>query len=396
MSEAQDAIELHPQTLRIDEHLEKLEDEIDWLGRLTPTNIDAIWTGFKDSGFKKAPAFEYEALPDDLTDMRRELLSLHFHDFDSPMFEALLIEKQRELDRQIELVRFRDRPGFVLTSLDLFGNVSESLLAAARTIRDEVPVIDAGPRDADADAVIACGEEEMAAYRERSSEFRQKVVKNPNRGTQLVTIQGNLHVACDYEIERARIIPLLAHEIGTHSVTRHNGRLQPLRVLECGLADYDRMQEGLAVLAEYLCGYLPASRLRVLAARVEAAHMAVLDCEMPEIFATLYEDYKLDEHSAFHTALRAKRGGGLTKDAVYLRGIMEIMDYLANGGDFEILFVGKFALKQLHTLERLIDEGLLLKPDLLPRYLDDLDAMKRLDRVRTLDITQLYQESSES
>ena len=156
------------------------------------------------------------------------------------------------------------------------------------------------------------------------------------------------------------------------------------------------MQEGLAVLSEYLCGYLPAARLRVLAARVEAAHMAVTEASMAEIFACLFDDYKLDEHAAFHTALRAKRGGGLTKDAVYLRGIMEVMDYLAGGGDFEILFVGKFALKQLHTLEKLIDEGLLLKPDLLPRYLDNLDAMKRLDRVRTLDITQLYQESSES
>ena len=64
-------------------------------------------------------------------------------------------------------------------------------------------------------------------------------------------------------------------------------------------------------------------------------------------------------------------------------------------GDFEILFIGKFALKQLHTLEKLIEDGMLLKPDLLPRYLDDLDAMKRLDRVRSLDITQLYQESPE-
>ena len=200
-------IELHPQTLRIDEKLERLEDEIDWLGRLTPTNIDAVWTGFCESGFKQAPAFTYAPLPENLTEMRRDLLSLHFHDFDSPMFEALLIEKQRELDRQLELIRFRDQPGFVLASLDLFGNVAHNLLEAARTIRDTVPILDAGPRDADADAVIACAETEMEAYRSRSADFRQKVVKNPNAGTQLVTVQGDLHVACDYAVERSRIIP---------------------------------------------------------------------------------------------------------------------------------------------------------------------------------------------
>ena len=95
-------ITLHPQTLRIDEKLDQLEDEIDWLWRLTPTNIEQIWTDFRDSGFKKTPPFQYGPLPGNLTEMRHDLLSLHFHDFDSPMFEALLIEKQRELDRQRE------------------------------------------------------------------------------------------------------------------------------------------------------------------------------------------------------------------------------------------------------------------------------------------------------
>jgi hypothetical protein len=55
-------------------------------------------------------------------------------------------------------------------------------------------------------------------------------------------------------------------------LTYYNGRAQPLRQLYTGLAGYDELQEGLAVLAEYLADGLDASRMRVLAARVVAAH----------------------------------------------------------------------------------------------------------------------------
>ncbi len=388
-------IELPPHAHEIDDALDDMESHIDWLGRLTPTNLDNVWQGLCDSSFKDAPPFEYTPLPEDLSETRERLLSLHIHDVVNPLYEALLIEKQRELDRQIELVRMRDKPGFVLASLDLFGNVADRLLDSAREIRDNVPVCEPEPRDSDADAVIAVARDELRWYSDRCERFAHTVVKDPNPGTQLATFQGNLHVACDYEVPTARIIPLLQHEIGTHSLTRHNGRMQPLQVLECGLADYDRLQEGLAVLAEYLCGYLPPERLRILAARVEAAHMAVEEKTLAEIFAALHEDYRLDEYAAFQTAARAKRGGGLTKDALYLRGLIELLAYLGHDGDFEILFIGKFALKQLHTLEKMLDEGLLHPPDILPRYLEKPRARERLRLVRKLDVTQLYQETPE-
>lgn len=59
---------------------------------------------------------------------------------------------------------------------------------------------------------------------------------------------------------------LAQHEIGTHLITRYNGHHQPFRQLEVGLAGYDGLQEGLAVLAEYLVGGLSRLRIRILAA----------------------------------------------------------------------------------------------------------------------------------
>ena len=91
--------------------------------------------------------------------------------------------------------------------------------------------------------------------------------------------------------------------------------------------------------------------------------------------------------------MRAKRGGGLTKDALYLKGLEELLAYLSRGDKFEILFLGKFALKQLPSLEKLIELGILHPPELLPTYCDDAAARQRLAQVRKLPLSALYQET---
>ncbi len=383
--------------IEVDHALAEMDKRIDWLSRLTPVNVDAIREGFAASRHRDMPDSEYgEGLDNHSPVWRRELFALPVREIDDPLIETLLLEKQRELDRQIELVRMRDREGFIQASIDLFGGVSDTLLAAARRVIANVPDTALADRDADCDAIVAAAEDDLAWYRSRSPGFRGRVVRDPNRGVGLYTQMGDFHVATDTRVPATRVDPLVQHEIGTHAVTRHNGRRQPLRTLADGLADYDAMQEGLAVIGEYLAGYMPPARLRVLAGRVIAAHMAVEEARGAEIYAAMREECLLGPEDAFQTALRAKRGGGLTKDAVYLDGVIQLLAYLANDGDFEILFLGKFALKQFATLEKLIARGTIHRPELLPRYLERPDARARLAAVRTLDISELYQESPAS
>ncbi|WP_330970834.1 tyrosine/phenylalanine carboxypeptidase domain-containing protein, partial [Lysobacter sp. A3-1-A15] len=118
------------------------------------------------------------------------------------------------------------------------------------------------------------------------------------------------------------------------------GRKQSLKQLEVGLAHYDALQEGIGVLSEFLAGYLPAERLRVLAARVLATDMAMHGQDVPAIFHCLHQEHGLPTDDAFDVAVRARRGGGLTKDAVYLSGLRDLLEYLHEGGAFEPLFGG--------------------------------------------------------
>lgn len=388
---------LCPAAVLVDRALARMDSQVDWLTRLTPINVTEIWDGFRASSYRRMPDSRFsEGLESDAPVLRRELFALPVREIENPLLEALMLEKQREIDQQIELVRMRGKQGFILASIDLFGHVSEQLLQEACEVLAAVPAAAPDSDNATAIDVRDAARGEVARYRADHPEFSCDVVVDPTPGTSLYVSQGNFHVAYDYQTSHSRIDPLIQHEIGTHVVTRHNGERQPLHTLAGGLAGYDELQEGVAVLAEYLAGYLPADRLRTLAARVVAAHMAVEERKGPEIYACLVEEHGIDSETAFDTALRAKRGGGLTKDALYLKGLSELLAYLRRGGDLEILFLGKFALKHLHSLESLVDDGVLHPPKILPSYVHDPAALERLAAARRVPLTQFYQESAPS
>jgi uncharacterized protein (TIGR02421 family) len=176
---------------------------------------------------------------------------------------------------------------------------------------------------------------------------------------------------------------LLQHEVGTHVVTFYNGKAQPLRQLYSGLAGYDPLQEGIAVLAEYLVGGLTPNRLRLLAARVVGVHGMLKGAAFEEVYRELTEAYGFSERQAFTITMRIFRGGGLTKDAAYLRGLAELLDYLGKGGKIEPLIVGKIATGHLPVIRELRLRGVLKAPPLRPRYFDNPVAIKRAERVRS-------------
>ena len=88
--------------------------------------------------------------------------------------------------------------------------------------------------------------------------------------------------------------------------------------------------------------------------------------------------------------MRTFRGGGLTKDAVYLAGLTEVLDYLKGGGELEPLFLGKISTEHVPLIQELRLRGVLKPPVLLPRYLHMPGVAERLEQIRngvtTLDL----------
>jgi hypothetical protein len=79
--------------------------------------------------------------------------------------------------------------------------------------------------------------------------------------------------------------------------------------------------------------------------------------------------------------MRVWRSGGLTKDAIYLRGLQDLVEHLAGGHDLENLWQGKMSLVDLPLASMLTDQGILRPPVILPNFLDDSTARKRLKKV---------------
>ena len=382
---------LPPVAERVDASLAALDARLDWLLALSPVDGVGLWKAFDASGRRDEPVLRYVDLDADLPATRAALAALPIADIESAALQALLAEKQRELGRMIDLVEQRDRPGFVDASVALFGAIEPELLALAERILGTVGVSEPLPADCGIEVVRQAVDAEIEWYRAQAPDFHIDVVVDTDISSMLMVSHGTFYIDGNIRLPAARVQPLIQHEIGTHVVTRHNGRQQALRQLEVGLAHYDPMQEGLGVLGEYLSGYLPGERLRILAARVVATEMAARGECLPEIFACLHEAHELATDDAFDVAVRARRGGGLTKDAVYLRGIRDLLAYLAAGGEFDALFLGKFALPQLELLDALVDDGWIVPPDLLPRYACAPDFHTRLDACRRTPVERLYQ-----
>jgi uncharacterized protein (TIGR02421 family) len=223
--------------------------------------------------------------------------------------------------------------------------------------------------------------EEIAHYRQRLPEMKAGVHVRRDIVSGLMVSRGSLLIGAHARFPASRVEPLLQHEIGTHVLTYHNGRMQPFRQLYSGLAGYESLQEGLAVLAEYLVGGLSRPRMRLLAARVVAACLMGDSASFVDTFRELNGRYGFERRTAFTIAMRIYRGGGLTKDAVYLRGLRQMIDYLGKGGTLLPLFIGKIAADHIPIIRELQWRKVLREPSLTPRYMERPDAKSRLDKL---------------
>lgn len=361
--------------LAVDRALADIAGGFRFLLDLTPVDLVAARERFHRDGCE--PAFRYRDLEDDPGLSLRRLDAVPLDAVDDPALASLLLAKARELRLQLEMLGCRGTPAFRALSVELYGAVSPALLAEAEAILEavRVPAPDGGPW-LDAPQIVAAAQVELDRYRAVAPDIEVHVeVRDGSSG--LMVSNGDLLVAPTSRTSVARIEALLHHEIGVHVVTHVNGAHQPLHVLASGLAGHDETQEGLAVLAEHLVGGLTAGRLRQLAARVVAVHQMLEGASFAEVHRSLVEA-AVPRNQAFTIAMRVFRSGGLAKDAVYLRGLRELVDHLAAGRDLETLWLGKMPLAAVPLVADLRERGVLVDPLLRPRFLDDPQAADRL------------------
>ena len=372
----------------IDRQLARVSDRFDYLLHVSPVNAKHAWEQFQASRMEHEPEFYYRPLPIDPDLLKRELYRIPIERVEDPALQRLFQEKQQEIDLKLTMLRERETDRFLYYSLALFGGVRSDMLARAHDVLRRVPPPDPGEHGTMVDAASFAqhAQAQVALYRRASVAFAATVeVTDAVNG--VMVSRGRLLINNQLSLPQQRIEALLAHEVGTHLVTYYNGQLQPFRQLYCGLADYEPLQEGLAVLAEHLVGGLGRGRARQLAARVVAVSAMIDGATFVETFRRLNDELGLGRRSAFAITMRVYRAGGLTKDAVYLRGLEELLKYLRTGNELAPLLVGKMALKHVPIIRELQYRKVLQPAAITPHYLAPANANTKLQRLCDEDIT---------
>ncbi len=367
-----------------DRRLAQISENFDLLLHVTPVNAADAWQVFRGKRYRAIPEFHYRPRSADPGLLKRALYQIPLDKIEDPTLTHLFAEKRDELDRQITLFADRGKPRFLYGSMQLFGATKQPLLAAAQELLERVQ--DKAKRGAktaylEAKAFARRAQVELDYYRRIDPGLPAQVMIRDDVAGVLVS-HGHFLISRDVSVAEDRVDATLQHEIGTHVVTYYNGRYQPFQQLYAGLAGYEELQEGLAVLSEYLVGGLNPARLRLLAARVIAVNSIESGADFIETFRMLKSEYGIPPHIAFTVAMRVHRGGGYTKDVVYLRGLILLLEYIKRKGDLEQLLIGKVTLEYLPLLEELQWRRVLKRAKFRPRYLDEPQSATRLQKLQ--------------
>ena len=339
----------------IDHQIDVLVKKIEMLNYVNPTNIESEKERFFSSKYLQDPKFTYPKRDFDKFSLHKEFFALSIDDIEDERlrdFYEDIIYFYSGLIQCIETIGKGKR--FYYNSLRSFGTPTEQDVENAKFIlhfesEDENSAIFKPKFTAS---------ESHHFFREYSKnyDFTYSIKNSPAMGA-IAMVSNSIQALVlneNHVFSENQINILTNHEIGVHMVTTMNGMLHPLKVFSHGFPNNEETQEGLAVFSEYMSGNLTVKRLKELSYRVLAVDSLAKGYSFSRTFRMLHNGYDLNKEEAFYISVRAHRGGGFTKDYLYLTGLKKIYDYHKNGEDLSLLLTGKVSLEYVNDIDYMI------------------------------------------
>lgn len=357
-SRQQEIIQQFPNVFAIDADLDRLIKKIELLTYLNPLNIEKEKHRFFSSKYVDEPVFKYKKLQFDPYKLNRLFFSQRLERIKDEQIMKFYREVVYYYANMIQCIEtIGQNKKFYYNSLRVYGTPTEKDVQNARFILHLADEPDTGdmekiytPEDAK-----AYFEEFVQQYNfPLNISFSNSIAADAmvSNNTQSLLIKKNTIFS------RNQLLTLANHEIGVHLVTTYNGMLQPLKVFYNGFPKNVETQEGLAVFSEYMSGALTLKRLKELAYRVLASDSLIKGYGFSDTFDMLHGQYKLDRNKAFTITMRVHRGGGFTKDRLYLSGLKKIYKRHRTGLSMDTLLTGKVTMESEATINRFKDLGL--------------------------------------
>ncbi len=349
---------INPLFTSIDQQLNALVSNIKILEAVKPLNYLQEKERFFANQFSSEPAFVYRQHDIDPFALKRGLFNLPLEKIqDEDLYQLYLAVIDSYVDK-IDQYKSIGSSEFLYDSLRYYGEPSEKDIHNAQFIL-HLPEL---PEEDNTALLDAVGVKDILHKMGSTENYNWVMELDDNMvGTALVS-GTRVRINSRAKLTQTDAMALAHHELGVHLVTSLNGNKQPLRILSLGCPVNTTTQEGLAILSEYLSGNLTMRRLKTLALRVIAVKSMIEDKNFRTTFLLLKETYRIDDEQAYVITARAYRGGGYTKDYLYLKGFRLILNAYEHEPNFNYLLSGKTSLEFLPLITRLIEKELLVAP----------------------------------
>ena len=342
----------------IDANLDRLVKRIELLSYVNPLNIEKEKQSFFGSKFKEEPTFKYPKLKFDPYKLHQLFFSQRLERIKNEEIRQLYTDIVYHYANMVQCIETIGRgKEFYYNSLRVYGTPTEKDVQNAKFIlhyEDEPP-------SPDMEKVFT--PDEAKAYFEdfaQAYSFPLNIYFSTNLSAEAMVSNARqaLLIKKNTTFSKNQLLTLANHEIGVHLVTTFNGLLQPLKIFSHGFPKNVETQEGLSVFSEYMSGALTLRRLKELAYRVLASDSLIKGYGFADTFDLIHSTYKLNRNDAFTITLRAHRGGGFTKDRLYLSGLKKIYRRYKKGESMDRLMMGKVSLDYEEQIKYLQGLGL--------------------------------------
>jgi uncharacterized protein (TIGR02421 family) len=353
---------IEPNLIAVDKQLYQLAGKVETLKYVNPTNLQAEFKRFEAAPSRYKPNYRYRQLPINVSEFKQKLYRLPIESISDPDMRQLYGDMVQKLNDKMDLLTSVGNEAFLYNALRYHGrpdakdlNNSRFLLYAKLLSEDNNELLD--PTSAIKQLSKSAVKMGMKCKVTGSNTLAAKAMVTSNPPT--------LYLNSKAQFSTRELKRLAQHELGVHMATNYNARSQQLKILRLGLPGSTVSQEGLAILAEYKSGYLSHERLNMLAKRVLAVDSMLKEQNFYQTYSYLHDELKLDKVSAFSLTTRVYRGGGFTKDHLYLKGFLQALN-IEKSRSIENLMVGKCSFRYHDLLDELMNRGWLNKPIFLP------------------------------
>ena len=352
--------------LKIDHDIYNLLKNIEVLAVVNPINTSIEKNKFFKNKCSEIPNFKYNPIRINSFTLKQHLLSIPLQDIQDVSIRHLYKSVINSYFDKIDMISSLNTNKFLYNSLRYFGRPSKKDLQNASYILllPDIPGEAKKQPVYDSTTAMSRFKEELMDYGiDAKIELSNMVI------SQVMVLNSKKSILFQPQatFNRKELLALMEHEIGIHMVTTMNSNLQKLKIFNIGLPVNSLTQEGMAILVEYLSGNLTLLRLKKIAFRVIVVDLMCSGSDFIECFHILKNTYHVEQNAAFNIVTRVFRGGGFTKDYLYLSGFVKVLRFWEEQNDLTPLLVGKTSLPFYNTIVEMIGREMISPPKFITK-----------------------------